>query len=71
MAADQAAHEQLMHLLNHDIPPSDVFTYRRLGRAALHAIRRRPRDIPAAIREAATAIRNEIRRSRLHSPVGV
>jgi 2-polyprenyl-6-methoxyphenol hydroxylase-like FAD-dependent oxidoreductase len=64
MADDHAAHEQLMHLLNHELQPREVFTYRRVGRAAVRAIRRRPRDLPEATREAATAIRNEVRRAR-------
>jgi 2-polyprenyl-6-methoxyphenol hydroxylase-like FAD-dependent oxidoreductase len=66
MADDQAAHEQLMHLLNHQVQPREVFTYGRVGRAAVRAIRRRPRDLPEAVREAATAIRNEVRRARKH-----
>ncbi len=36
----------------------------RLARAAGRAVRRQPRQIPAMAREAATAIRNEARRSR-------
>jgi flavin-dependent dehydrogenase len=64
LADDHAAHEQLMHLLNHELQPREVFTYRRVGRAAVRAIRRRPRDLPEATREAATAIRNEVRRAR-------
>lgn len=64
MAGDEEAAECLLRVLNHEIPPSRLFTPRRLGRAAARAVRDRPDQIPAMAREAAREIHNEVRRSR-------
>jgi menaquinone-9 beta-reductase len=64
IAADDEATEQLLRVLNHDIPPSQLFTPRRLARAAVRAVRDDPGQIPAIAREAAMELKNEIRRSR-------
>lgn len=64
IAADDGATKQLLQVLNHDIPPSQLFTPRRLGRAAVRAVRADPGQIPAIAREATAELQNEIRRSR-------
>jgi 2-polyprenyl-6-methoxyphenol hydroxylase-like FAD-dependent oxidoreductase len=64
IAGDDETTEQLLQVLNHDIPPSRLFTPRRLGRAARRAVRADPGQIPAIAREAATELQSEIRRSR-------
>jgi 2-polyprenyl-6-methoxyphenol hydroxylase-like FAD-dependent oxidoreductase len=64
IATDEEATEGLLQVLNHDIPPSQLFTPRRLGRAAVRAVHADPGQIPAIAREAATELQNEIRRSR-------
>lgn len=64
IAADGEATERLLQVLNHEIPPSQLFTPRRLGRAAVRAARADPGQIPAIAREAAMELQNEIRRSR-------
>jgi 2-polyprenyl-6-methoxyphenol hydroxylase-like FAD-dependent oxidoreductase len=64
IAGDDEATKQLLQVLNHDIPPSRLFTPRRLGRAAVRAVRADPGQIPAIAGEAATELHNEISRSR-------
>jgi 2-polyprenyl-6-methoxyphenol hydroxylase-like FAD-dependent oxidoreductase len=66
IAGDEEATEKLLRVLNHDIPPSQLFTPRRLARAALRAVRNQPHQIPAMVKEAASELRNEVRRSRQH-----
>jgi menaquinone-9 beta-reductase len=64
IAGDDVATEGLLRVLNHDIPPSRLFTPRRLGRAAVRAVRANPGQTRAIAREAAMELQNEIRRSR-------
>jgi len=64
VAGDDEAAESLLRVLNHDIRPSQLFTPRRLGRAAARAARDQPSQIPAMAREAAVEIRNEVGRAR-------
>jgi len=64
IAGDNEATEQLLGVLNHDIRPSQLFTPRRLGRAAARVARDRPAQIPAMTTEVASALRNPVRRSR-------
>jgi 2-polyprenyl-6-methoxyphenol hydroxylase-like FAD-dependent oxidoreductase len=64
VAADEEAAMGLLQVLNHDIRPSQLFTVRRLGRAAVRAVGDRPGQIPAMVREAASALRSEVRRFR-------
>lgn len=64
IAGDEEATEGLLRVLNHEMPPSRLFTPRRLGRAAVRAVRAEPGQIPAIAREATTELRNEIHRSR-------
>jgi 2-polyprenyl-6-methoxyphenol hydroxylase-like FAD-dependent oxidoreductase len=64
LAKDEEAIEEFLRMLNHDLQPSQFFTPRRLGRTALRAVRSRPGQIPAMVKEAASGLRNEARRSR-------
>jgi flavin-dependent dehydrogenase len=64
VAGDGEATKGLMRVLNHDIPPSQLFTARRLGRAAIRAVSARPGQLPAIAKEAASELRNEVRRFR-------
>lgn len=64
IAGDDHATDQLLSILNHDTRPSQLFTPRRLGGAAVRVARHRPRQIPAMIKEMATAVRNQVRRAR-------
>jgi flavin-dependent dehydrogenase len=63
MADDDEAVEGLQRMLNHDIRPSEVFTPRRLGRAAARVARQRPGQIPAMAGEVSLVLRNQVRRS--------
>jgi len=62
VAADDEATKDLLQVLNHDTPPSQLLTVRRLLRAAARAVRSRPGQIPAMLKEAASEIRSEARR---------
>jgi hypothetical protein len=64
VAVDDEAAKGLLQVLNHDIPPSQFLTVRRLLRAVAHAVRDRPAQIPAMVREAASEARGEARRFR-------
>jgi 2-polyprenyl-6-methoxyphenol hydroxylase-like FAD-dependent oxidoreductase len=64
IASDDEATEGLLRVLNHDMPPSQLFTPRRLGRAAVRAVRAEPGQILAIAGEARMELRNEIHRSR-------
>lgn len=64
LAEDDAGAEGLLRVLNHEIPPSSLFTPRRIGRAAGRVARRRPREVPAMVREAATEVRKQADRAR-------
>lgn len=63
IADEEEAIEGLLRVLNHDLLPSQFLTPGRLGRTALRAVRQRPGRIPAMAREAASELRNEVRRS--------
>ncbi len=64
IAADDAASERLLRVLNHDVPPSELFTSRRIGRAAVRVARQQPGQVPAMAREIATEIRKQAGRTR-------
>jgi hypothetical protein len=64
ISGDVEATEKLMRVLNHDVRPSQLFRPRRLGRAAARVARDRPDQIPAMMKEVASALRNQVRRSR-------
>jgi hypothetical protein len=64
LAADQEAIEDFLRVLNHQVRPSQFFTPRRVGTAAVRAARGEPGQIPAMAKEVATELRNQVRRSR-------
>jgi menaquinone-9 beta-reductase len=64
VAGDEEASEGLLRVLNHDIPPSQLLTTRRIGRAAARVVRHRPAQIPAMVREGMSELRNQASRSR-------
>jgi menaquinone-9 beta-reductase len=64
IAPDEEAVEGLLRVLDHDLPPSGLFTPRRIGRAAVRVARERPGEIPAMAREFATEVRKGVVRSR-------
>lgn len=74
VAADSDATAKLLHVLNHDIAPAELFTAGRIARAIGRAARRRPRSIPAIAAEVGRELANELRhsgrllRSRLVTP---
>jgi len=63
IADDDEATEGLLRVLNHDIPPSDLFTPRRIGRAAARVARERPGEVPAMAREIATEASKQLDRA--------
>jgi menaquinone-9 beta-reductase len=67
LAGDEEATEGLLRLLNHEVEPSQLFTPRRIGRAAARVARRRPRQVPAMLREVGSEVRSQVRRSRERS----
>jgi flavin-dependent dehydrogenase len=64
IAGDGEATKALLQVLNHEIPPSQLFTPRRLGRAAVRAVRTHPDQVRTMAKEVASELSNEIRRSR-------
>ena len=67
IAADPEATQNLLRVLNHDLPPSQLLTPRRLATTAIRALRDQPTQLAATTREIATAIRDEVHRFR-HRP---
>jgi flavin-dependent dehydrogenase len=64
IAVNREATLALLRVLNHDQPPAQLFTPRRLAASALRALRDRPDQIPATVAEIAAAVRDEVRRAR-------
>jgi menaquinone-9 beta-reductase len=64
IADDAAATQALARVLNHELPPSQLFTLRRLVRAAGNALRDRPDRIRATLREITGAIKDEVYRAK-------
>lgn len=64
IAADRDATLALLRVLNHEIRPDRLLTGRRLARAAARALRDRPGQRRATVKEIATGVREEIRRVR-------
>lgn len=71
IAQDEEATDLLLRVLNHEVRPAQLFTPRRLGRAAVRAIHNRPSQLGAMMKEAAAEMRNESRRfvQRYQSPL--
>jgi 2-polyprenyl-6-methoxyphenol hydroxylase-like FAD-dependent oxidoreductase len=63
IAESEAGPQELLRVLNHEIPPSKLFTTARLLRAAASAMRDQPREIPATVREIVGAATAEIHRA--------
>ncbi|OHV05950.1 NAD(P)/FAD-dependent oxidoreductase [Mycobacterium talmoniae] len=71
IAADAAATQQLLDVLNHDLRPSQLFTTGRVIKAAARALRDRPDLMWATLREIASAVKAEVYRARhRHPPSG-
>jgi 2-polyprenyl-6-methoxyphenol hydroxylase-like FAD-dependent oxidoreductase len=68
IAGDEEASADLLRVLNHDIPPAQLFSGRRIGRAVAGAIRRRPRLALPLMREIASEAGNELRHLRRFRP---
>jgi 2-polyprenyl-6-methoxyphenol hydroxylase-like FAD-dependent oxidoreductase len=64
LSGDDEATGGMLRVLNHEVRPSKFFGPRRLGRAAFHVARDRPKEIPAMMKEIGSALRNQVRRSR-------
>ncbi len=64
IAGDDEATKALLGVLNHEVRPSQLFSPRRLGRAAVRAVRARPDQVPAIAREVASEARKEASRFR-------
>ena len=71
IAASDDGAQQLLRVLNHEIPPSRLLTAGRLAKAAAGALRDRPRQIPATMREIASALKAEIYRAQNRHRIGV
>jgi 2-polyprenyl-6-methoxyphenol hydroxylase-like FAD-dependent oxidoreductase len=65
IAADDEAALKLLRVINHELQPSELFTPRRIAKAIAGAVRNRPRQTPAVMREVASELRKEIRHMRL------
>ena len=59
---------ELARVFDHQIPPSELFTKRRLAVGALQTLIDRPGRIGSTVREAVTAAREQIRRERVRPP---
>ena len=70
ISEDRDAVEQFLRMLNRDILPSELFTARRIGKAAMHVALRQPARIPAMLKETADEARSQVRRYRQrHHPL--
>jgi flavin-dependent dehydrogenase len=63
VAASKEDTQMFLRLLNHEIAPSRLFTPRRIGRAAVRVALRRPRQIPAMLKEVVREARKELGRA--------
>ena len=64
VAADPNATQMLLGVLNHEVRPSQLFTTRRVTRAAARALRDRPDRLIATLKEIVSAGKREAHRSR-------
>ncbi|SEH70712.1 2-polyprenyl-6-methoxyphenol hydroxylase [Mycolicibacterium rutilum] len=64
IAADPDATTTLLRVLNHEVSPGRLLTPRRLVTAAARTLRDRPDQIGATSKEIATAIRDQVSRTR-------
>lgn len=70
IAKSEAATQQLLKVLNHELAPSKLFTARRLAKGAADALRDRPRQIPATLREITSALKNQLYRTANRYRIG-
>lgn len=70
VAAEEEDTRQFLRMLNHEIRPSRLFTLRRITRAAARVVLRRPRQIPAMLKEGMSEVQKQIRRTTRRSPAG-
>jgi len=61
--------QDLLRMLDHEIPPSALFTRPRLALAAVRALADRPRQARATAREIGASVREQVRRDRLRPGV--
>jgi menaquinone-9 beta-reductase len=64
ISADAESTDLLLRVLNHDVRPSQLFTTPRLARGAMRALRDRPGQMGATLREIISAVRNGVSRER-------
>jgi flavin-dependent dehydrogenase len=64
MASDRQLAEALMRVMNHDVPPSRVFTQRMALGATARVLMTRRGERRAALRELGDLVANEVRRGR-------
>jgi flavin-dependent dehydrogenase len=70
VARSEVGPQQLLAVINHELPPSKLFTTARLLRGAAGALRDQPRQIPATVREiVGTARQAGYRAARRRQPV--
>lgn len=68
IAADEEDTRQFLRMLNHEVAPSWLFGPRRIAGAAARIALRRPRQIPAMLREAVSEVQKEVRRAMQRPP---
>lgn len=70
IAASPEATVEFMRILNHEIPPSSLYTPALALRATMRAIRDQPRHAPATVKEFLTAARQGIRQTLAKNRLG-
>jgi flavin-dependent dehydrogenase len=68
IADSEAATQQLMRVINHEVPPTSLFTIGRLAGAAAGALRAEPGQIAGTLWEIARAVKNLLYRACLSLP---
>lgn len=63
IALDERATRTLLRVLNHELPPSKLFTVRRLAQAAVHTLIAQPRQVPRTAADMYGATARELRRA--------
>jgi 2-polyprenyl-6-methoxyphenol hydroxylase-like FAD-dependent oxidoreductase len=70
IANSNSGAQQLLRVLNHEMPPARLLTPVRMGKAAAGALRDQPRQIPATLREIVRALKSEVYRRRNQRWIG-
>jgi len=70
IAGDATATQQFAEVLNHDLRPAQLFTVGRMLKAAAGALRDRPDQATATVREIGSAVKNEFHRARSQRTTG-